>query len=79
MLAHRLRRPRLVLTHQAGIADDVDRHIAASFLVSPMVSFRPGLLGVKINLVEHLTLRPWHARELTRVDIIKPRSQLGNT
>ena len=26
MLAHRPRRPRLVLAHQAGIADDVDGH-----------------------------------------------------
>src|ERR1700722_15730523 len=26
MLAPRLRRPRLILAHQAGIADDVDRH-----------------------------------------------------
>ena len=31
MLAHRLRRARLVFTHQAGIADDVDRHNRGKF------------------------------------------------
>ena len=31
MLAHRLRRPRLILAHQAGIADNVDGHDCGKF------------------------------------------------
>ena len=31
MLAHRLRRPRFILTHQAGIADNVDGHDCGEF------------------------------------------------
>ena len=31
MLAHRLRRPSLILAHQAGIADNVDGHDCGKF------------------------------------------------